>query len=192
MTKPQITKEWLDSFYDRGIDPENRVLHLYGEVGAENISNIIKSIYYLDSLGDDPIELFISSFGGSVYDMFALYDVTRSTKCPIHTVGVGYIMSAAVLLVAAGTKGKRYSMPHCSYMVHEGVSDLSEDRLGAHRKTMDHFKQLDDTWYELMAKHTNLTVSQWKRKCGIVGDYYFTADQAIEFGIADHLWSEKP
>lgn len=192
MTKLQLTKEWLDSFYDRGIDPENRVLHLYGEVDSDNISNIIKSIYYLDSLGNDPIELFISSFGGSVYDMFALYDVTRSTKCAIHTVGVGYIMSAAVLLVAAGTKGRRYSMPHCSYMIHEGCTEFGAGRLTAHRKAAEHFKQLDDTWFELMAKHTSLSEAQWKRKCNIVGDYYFTADQAIEFGVVDHLWSEKP
>jgi len=192
MTKPQITKEWLDSFYDRGIDPENRVLHLYGDIGEDSISNLVKSIYYLDSLGDDPIELFISSVGGSVYDMFALYDVTRSTRCPIHTVGVGYIMSAAVLLVAAGTKGKRYSMPHCSYMVHEGLSELGEGRIASHKKVVDHLKQLDETWYDLMAKHTNLSVAQWKRKCNIIGDYYFTADQAIEFGVVDHLWSEKP
>ena len=110
--------------------PDLRTMMLYGEVEEEKIQELIVGLLLFtegasakafDEDGNlKPINFYISTYGGAADDMFALYDIMNVCKrvCDIQTVGIGKVMSAGVLLLAAGTKGKRYISKHCRVMIH--------------------------------------------------------------------------
>jgi len=188
----KISKEWVESYFAHGIDVANRRIFLWGDIDEESVSSVVKGIYYLEAEdGDKPIDLYISSLGGDVDEMFGLYDILNTVTCPIKTCAFGKCMSAAPLLVAAGTKGKRFATPNCAFMVHEGNVTMPRDRADAVRHTV---KQLDrdrTLWAELMEANTKKTAKFWLNKVKNVGDAYFDTDTAIDYGLIDYKWSEK-
>lgn len=196
----KIQKDWVNAYFEYGIDVQNRKIFLFDDVGSESIGYIIKGMYLMEAdvtikqRDEDeipPIELFIGSFGGSEYEMYALYDVMRTLESPIYTVALGKCMSAAPLLVACGTPGHRYATPNTFFMVHEGHDDFGDGRITHIKKTVDHYNALEKRWFELMEQHTNQTAAFWRKQCSQVGDKYFNAEQALEWGLVDHLWDEK-
>jgi ATP-dependent Clp protease protease subunit len=192
MKKLLDEKEKLDVYFQYGVDVTNRRIFLLGDVDESPISNVIKGLYWLadrDNLA--PIELFVGSFGGSEYEMFSLYDVMQSIQTPIYTVALGKCMSAAPLLVAAGQQGHRYSMPNAWWMIHTGAVYFPGGRRDATRLELDHYCIMEDTWLELMGKHSTLSAAEWKARCRKPGDLYFPAEDAVKFGLVDHLWAEK-
>lgn len=179
----------LAPMFDRGIDIQNRRVFL-GEIDEETTLDLVKGLYYLESLADDePIEIFINSCGGSVEGCFAIVDIIHTIKCPVHTFAYGICMSAAPLVLASGEKGHRWVSPNLRLMVHDGddeISGTSKDlRVG-----LSYSKDLDDTWYDLMRDYTGTSVTKWKALCGKGADYYFKSDLAIELGLADQIWEE--
>src|SRR6188474_705441 len=101
--RARITKDWIEAYFEYGIDRQNRRIFLFDGVDEGAIGTVIKGLYYMDSESvEKPIELFIGSFGGSEYEMFGLYDVIRTLRAPIYTTAIGKCMSAAPLLVACG------------------------------------------------------------------------------------------
>ena len=146
----------------------------------------------MDAANHKPIELFIGSFGGDEYEMWALYDVLHhSISSPIHTIAIGKCMSAAPLLVASGTLGHRYATPNAWFMVHEGSKDYYADRPESIAAELKHSKDMDDRWFLAMEQHTNKPKQFWKRNCiGKVEDIYFSAIRAQEWGIIDYIWDE--
>lgn len=189
----RITKDWVEAYYEYGIDPANRRIFLDGEIDADSASYIRRGILYMESESDDkPIELWVCSEGGDEYGMFSIYDVLRTVKCPIHTIATGLCMSAAPLLVAGGFKGERYATPNSWFMVHESwTDDGGPKRLTEKKREADHETEMTKRWAELMDRHTKLSAKQWLQKCNKVGDYFFDADKAVEYGLVDQLWSEK-
>jgi len=108
---------------------------------------------------DEDIEFFISSGGGSVNDMFSVYDLMRVVKAnrDIATFGYGRVYSAAVLLLAAGTPGKRYLAKNTRVMIHHCSSNAS----GTHpdiRANFDELKKVEDMMVEALAEHSALSV----------------------------------
>jgi len=190
--KARITKDWIDAYFDYGIDRQNRRIFMFEDVDEGSIGMVIKGLYYMDAeTSEKPIELFIGSFGGSEYEMFALYDTIRTLSVPIRTIAIGKCMSAAPLLVACGEPGHRYATPNTWFMVHQSWDDFGERRIDALKKDLKHYESMGNRWYELMANHTNQTAAFWKKHCEHVGDKYFDAYQAQEWGIIDHVWDEK-
>jgi len=192
MTK--ITKDWIEAYFEYGVDIANRYIFLTGDVDPDSIGTIIKGMYLMENENKsyDKIELRICSYGGHVYDMFALHDVTRTLKCPVHTMGVGKVMSSAVLLVACGTRGERWAGANTTFMVHALSSDCDSD-MTMHQTAIElkEMKRLWDIWYDLMGKYTNKDAAFWRKICNRKEDVYFSAEQAQEWGVIDHLWDEK-
>lgn len=190
--KARITKDWIEAYFEYGVDRHNRRIFMFDGVDEDSIGMVIKGLYYMDSEAQDkPIELFIGSFGGSEYEMFALYDVIRTLKSPIHTTAIGKCMSAAPLLVACGEPGFRYATPNTWFMVHQSWDSFIDKRIDEVRKDIDHFDKMSDRWYDLMAKHTKKDVKFWRKHSEQVGDHFFDAEQAQELGLIDHIWDEK-
>ena len=190
--KARITKDWVEAYFEYGIDRTNRRIFMFEDVGEDSIGMVIKGLYYMDAEStDSPIELFIGSFGGSEYEMFALYDVIRTLKSPIYTTAIGKCMSAAPLLVACGEPGHRYATPNTWFMIHQSWSEFGEKRIDDVQKELRHYNTIGKKWYELMAEHTNQGASFWKKHCEQVGDKYFDAYQAQQWGLIDHVWDEK-
>lgn len=182
-------KEQLDSYFDRGIDLQNRRVFV-GDIDSTTVTNIVKGLYLMET--DDPCEpceMFISSVGGEVCEAIALYDIMQTIKCPIHTFAYGKCMSAAPLLLAAGKPGERWVSPHAAFMYHEASAGI-EGKLRDAAVALKHEQNMDNLWIKLMAEHTNKDERFWKR-LNSKPDYYFTADEATDWGIADSIWVEK-
>jgi len=190
--RARITKDWVEAYFEYGVDRINRRIFMFDGVDEDSIGMVIKGLYYMDAESSEkPIELFIGSFGGSEYEMYALYDVIRTLSSPIHTIAIGKCMSAAPLLVACGEPGHRYVTPNTWFMVHQSWEDWGEKRTDEIKKELRHYDEMGKKWYELMASHTNQTAAFWKKHCEQVGDKYFDAYQAQEWGLIDHVWDEK-
>lgn len=186
-------QNWLEVYFGYGVDVPNRRVFLSDDVSDASISDIVKGLYLMETMSnEEPIEVFISSFGGDTYEMFALYDIFMTLAAPVHTFAYGKCMSAAPLLLAAGEKGQRWCSPHCWFMLH----DMSVETHGTQSQIREESKHSDkmlETWFKLLAKHSSegKDARFWKTKCSKAHDVYFSAEEAIEWGIADKIWSEK-
>src|SRR5271166_4169287 len=102
-----------------GQQPDNsRMVFLHGEVSENAIAQVIAQMLHLAHVGNEPIHLILSTYGGSIDEMFSLYDTIKFLPCPVHTVALGKVMSAGVLLLAAGVKGKRMIGASARVMIH--------------------------------------------------------------------------
>lgn len=191
MTKP-ISKDWIHPYLEHGLDVANRRIFLTDHVEDDLINKIIRGIYLMETKSDSkPIELFVSSYGGDIFAMFGLYDVLRTINCPVNTIAFGKCMSAAVLLVAAGTVGERYATPNCAFMVHDFSADDMTGKIEYIKNDLKNLEYWRDKWAELMASHTKQPKKFWLKMCNRSGDHFFTSQQAVDYGVVDIIWDQK-
>jgi len=134
------------------------------------------------------IEFFISSGGGGVNDMFAVYDLMRIVKTnrDIATFGYGRVYSAAVLLLAAGSPGKRHMAKNTRMMIHHCSSNVG----GSHPEIRTNFhelKKVEDMMVEALAENSALSVGELYNIMSRNTDEYFSAEEALEMGIVDKI-----
>tara|TARA_R110002072_G_scaffold146176_2_gene293031 strand:+ start:186 stop:902 length:717 start_codon:yes stop_codon:yes gene_type:complete len=183
---------------------EIRTIGLYGTIKEEVCAEIVYSLIVLDKTGKKiippssdepdepeeeislPIELIISSYGGSAADMFSVYDTMRDVRqrCDIETQGLGKIMSAAVLLLAAGTKGKRKIGKHCRVMIH-GVISGQHGHISDLENEMEEAKWTQGQYVRALASETNMTEKYIKKLIDKKVNIYLDAEDAVDLGIAD-------
>ena len=168
---------------------ENRIVFLIGEISYQRAAEVIMKMLYLDNLKrDSEISLYINSPGGSVDDTMAIYDTIRFVGSPIATYCIGRAQSGAAVILAAGTKGKRYALPHAKLMLHQpwgGVSGQAADiKIQAEEilkaKTMIN---------QLLSKHTGQPVE--KIAAETERDRYMTAEEAYQYGLIDEVLQEE-
>ena len=141
---------------------------------------------------EDPkkdISLYINSPGGSVTDGMAIYDTMNFLQCDIVTYCVGQAASMATLLLAAGTKGKRYALPNSRVMMHQpsgGATGQTSDISIAAKEILRWRTQMN----ALIANHTNKTEAEIAADSD--RDFYLTATEALEYGIVDKVIERKP
>lgn len=141
---------------------------------------------------EDPkkdISLYINSPGGSVTDGMAIYDTMNFLQCDVVTYCVGQAASMATLLLAAGTKGKRYALPNSRVMMHQptgGATGQTSDISIAAREIVRWRERMN----ELIANHTNKTAEEIAADSD--RDFYLTAQDALEYGIVDKVIEAKP
>jgi len=181
-----------------------RTIGLYGTIKEDVCSEIVYSLIVLDKTGKviipadpddprsketveyDPIEMIISSYGGSAADMFSVYDTMRDVRerCEIETTGLGKVMSAAVLLLAAGTKGKRKIGRHCRVMIH-GVISGQHGHISDLENEMEEARWTQGLYIKALAKETNMAQKYIKKLIDKKVNVYLNAQQAVDLGIAD-------
>ena len=174
-------------------EPEMRVVGLFADVDAEKIAEIIHSVLYFNemNLQVDPEErkgvtFYLSTYGGNADDMFAMYDLMRNIRdvTEIETVGLGKVMSAGVLLLAAGTKGKRKIGKNCRVMIHS-VMGGNHGSLHNMMNEMEAIEQLQDMYCDALISETRLTRVKLKKMLERKVNVYLSAEEAVELGIAD-------
>ena len=135
-----------------------------------------------------PIEFYINTYGGSADDMFALYDVMEKVKeeTDIHTVGVGKVMSAGTLLLAAGTKGKRRIGKNCRVMIHN-VSAGNIGTLPTLANELEAIQQLQDDYISAMVENTKFTRKKLEKLLSQKVNIYLDAEEAVRYGLADEI-----
>ena len=178
--------------------PDLRTMMLYGEVNEEKVQELIVGTIMMTQAAqpnsDDeagkvkPMKLYLSTYGGAADDMFAFYDILNQAKdiCEIHTIGLGKVMSAGVLLLAAGTKGHRYIGKHCRVMIH-AVTAGNVGELHNLQNEMQAIQQLQDSYTNALVAETSLTKRQLNKLLDRKVNVYLTAEEAIEYGIADKI-----
>jgi len=178
--------------------PDLRTMMLYGEVEEEKIQELIVGLIMLTdgaspkAFDEDgklkPIKFFISTYGGGADDMFALYDVMNVAKraCDITTIGIGKVMSAGVLLLAAGSKGSRFISKHCRIMIHS-VQAGAGGQMHNLENEIKAIKNLQDEFVNALVSETHLTKRQLTKILDRKVNVYLSAEEAIEYGIADEI-----
>jgi ATP-dependent Clp protease, protease subunit len=157
-----------------------------GEFTTDSANTLIAQLLYLDS--DDntkDINLYINSPGGMVTAGLAVYDTMQFIKSPITTICMGMAMSFGAVILAAGSKGKRYALPNARIMIHQplvgGISGQATDIL-VEAKEMAHTRK---TLEEIMAKHTGQTFEKINRD--MERNNYMSAEEAQKYGIIDEV-----
>jgi len=190
-----------------GSESKSRLLGLYGEVNEEHCKTAASGLYYFRDSGiveetieceeDEetvvktsylPIDFMVSTEGGSVPDMFALYDCMRDVRkdCEINTFGVGRVMSAGVLILAGGTKGHRKVGRHCRLMLH-AITGGQFGSLKELEADLQEVKWYQTQYIKALITETNLTEKQIRAIFRKKTDTYFDAAQALKWGIADEI-----
>ncbi len=177
-------------------EPDLRTIGIFTDVEPEKIAELVHALLYLNETNKIepdpekhlPIEFYISTYGGSADDMFALYDIMRQVKktTEIHTIGMGKVMSAGVLLLAAGTKGKRKIGKYCRVMIHS-VMGGSHGSLPNLANEMEAMQQIQADYVEALVSETNMTKKQLKKLLERKVNVYLSAEEAVELGIADEI-----
>lgn len=169
-------------------EPGVRIISLYGPVDEEMIEKTITSMMALSYMGDDTIQMIISTGGGLATEMFALYDVMRNIREDIEivTLGLGKVMSAGVLLLAAGTKGKRKIGKHTRVMIHGMKTDLG-GYLNDIKNDYDELRAIEKIYVDALSKETNMTKTKLRELFAERRDIFISAEEAVEYGIADEV-----
>jgi ATP-dependent Clp protease protease subunit len=172
-----------DSVYNRLL--KERIIFLGSEVNTQIANRICAQLLLLSA--EDPdrdISLYINSPGGSVYDGMAIYDTMQFIKNDVATIALGMAASMGQMLLCAGTRGKRYALPHARIMMHQasgGIGGTAAD-IAIQAEQMIYTKRL---MQELIAHHTGQTIEQIEEDGD--RDRWFTAAQAKDYGFIDHV-----
>ena len=166
---------------------------MFGDVDEEKAGDLCMGFLMLTELSDkeapyEPITFYLSTYGGSADEMFSIYDMMSVTKtqCEIHTVGLGKVMSAGTLLLAAGTKGKRKIGRHCRVMIH-AVAAGSSGELHDIENEVKSIKNIQELYINALSKETCMTKRTIQKLLDRKVNVYLTATEAVEYGIADEI-----
>jgi ATP-dependent Clp protease, protease subunit len=163
-----------------------RLVVLHGDVNESSISLVVAQLLHLASINHKPIHLVISTYGGSVDEMFTLYDTIKFLPCPVHTIALGKVMSAGVLLLASGFKGKRMIGRSARIMIHPVSGGVMGNVFEVINDTKEH-KRLQEQMVTAIVKETKATKEQIEKIMSTGHDYYLLPDQAIKLGIVDKI-----
>ncbi|MEV4655166.1 ATP-dependent Clp protease proteolytic subunit [Micromonospora sp. NPDC049301] len=162
-----------------------RIVFLGTEVTEESANQICAQILLLAAEdAERDIYLYINSPGGSVSAGMAVYDTMRYVRNDVATLALGFAGSMGQFLLCAGAAGKRYALPHSRIMMHQpsgGMGGTASD-ITIQAENMLHVKR---TMQELISQHSGRTLAEIQRDWD--RDRWFTAEQALEYGLIDHV-----
>lgn len=168
---------------------KERIVFLGGPVNDSTANSIIAQFLFLASKDDKKdIQLYINSPGGSVTAGLAIYDTMQYIKCPVSTVCVGMAASMGAVLLASGTKGKRFALPNSEIMLHQvagGAEGVASDIEINARQII----KIKESLNAIIAKHTNQPIEKISHDTD--RDFYLTASEAKEYGIIDEVIKTK-
>jgi ATP-dependent Clp protease, protease subunit len=179
--------DWI-SIYDRLY--RERIVFLGREVDDEIANQIVAVMLYLDS--EDPgkdIRLYINSPGGSVTAGMAIFDTMQHIKSDVATICVGLAASMGSFLLMAGTKGKRFALPHSRIMIHQpmgGTRGQATD-IAIEAKEIARVKHMLNQEY---ANRTGQPLEKIERDMD--RDYFMSAEESMQYGLIDRVIEERP
>ena len=167
---------------------DNRIVFLIGEISYARAAEVIMKMLYLDNLKrNSEISLYINSPGGSVDDTMAIYDTIRFVGSPVATYCIGRAQSGGAVILAAGTKGKRFALPHAKVMLHQpwgGVSGQAADIKIQAEEILKAKTMING----ILSHHTGQPIE--KIAAETERDRYMTADEACKYGLIDEVLHE--
>jgi ATP-dependent Clp protease, protease subunit len=168
---------------------KDRIIFL-GEPIDDHVANtIIAQLLFLEADNSkEDIKIYINSPGGSVTAAMAMYDTIQYMKCDVATICIGQAASAAAVLLASGTKGKRYSLPNSRVLIHQvmGGAEGQQTDIEIQAKEMLRVKNQIN---QILSKHTGQTIKKIEQDTD--RDYFMTVEEAKKYGIIDKIISKQ-
>ena len=168
---------------------ENRIVFLVGDIHYARAAEVIMKLLYLDNAKRGrEISLYINSPGGTVDDTMAVYDTMRFLGSPVATYCIGRAQSGAAVILAAGSKGHRFALPHAKIMLHQpwgGVTGQASDI----QIQAEEILRAKKTINEILAKHTGQPIEKITEETE--RDRYMGAEEAKEYGLIDDVLHEE-
>ncbi len=168
---------------------KERVVFIVGPVEDQMANLVVAQLLFLESENPDKdIHLYINSPGGGVTAGLSIYDTMQFIKSDVSTICVGQAASMGALLLAGGTNGKRYALPHSRIMVHQpsaGYSGQATD-IGIHAKEV---LELKAKLNQIMSRHTGQSVEQVE--LDLERDRFMGAEAAVEYGMVDKVLERR-
>ncbi len=168
---------------------KERIVFLVGPVEDEVASLVVAQLLYLESENPDKeIQLYINSPGGSVSAGLAIYDTMQFVTSEISTLCIGQALSISALLLAGGTGGKRYCLPHTRIMLHQpsgGIEGQATDIDIHAREILQVRRQLDG----ILARHTTQSLQRIREDTE--RDYFMDPRDAVEYGLIDDILQRR-
>lgn len=163
----------------------NRIVFVGNEINDQTANLVVAQLLYLSKEDDEaPIQMYINSPGGVIYSGLAIYDTMKIIPNPVSTLALGLTASFGTVLLAAGTHGKRFALPHTTIHMHQPLGgaqgQATEIEIQAHE-----ILRLKSSLIDILASNTGkpseVIRSDTER------DFYMSAEQAVEYGLVDHV-----
>lgn len=165
-----------------------RSIILTGEINKEQSDKFVRQLLLLESMGDEPVKVFIDSPGGDVDAGFAIFDMIRFVKPDVYTIGMGLVASAGALILLAAPKERRLGLPNSHYLIHQPLSGIR----GVATDIEIHARELERTRErinQIIAEETGKTVKAVEKDTD--RDYWMTAQEAVDYGLIDRIISSR-
>lgn len=169
---------------------KDRIILLSGPIDDYTASIIVAQLLFLNSEGEEEIQMYINSPGGSVTAGLAIYDTMQHIKAPVSTLCVGQAASMAAVLLSAGEKGKRYILPNARVMIHQpmGYAEGKETDIRIQAKQIE---KVRDRLAKILLKHINKAGGTKEIQDMMEWDFWMDADEAILHKFADNILKGK-
>jgi len=166
---------------------KDRIIFIGSEID-DQLSNVVVGQFLFLRMENkkQDINLYVNSGGGAITAGMAIYDTMQFVECDVATYCVGQASSMAALLLAAGTKGKRYSLPNSRIMIHQPIGGIygAATDIRIHAKEL---KQIKQKLNEILANHTGQTVEKIEKD--VDRDFFMSPEEARKYGIVDEVLS---
>ena len=164
---------------------KDRIVFVSGQIKTDMANTIIAQLLFLEKENpQEDIQMFINSYGGEVTAGMAILDTMNYIKCDISTTAVGLAASMGTVLLANGTKGKRFALPHSKIHIHQPLGGVRGQASDIAIEAEEILKTRE-TLYKILSKRTGKTVSQIEKDAD--RDKYFTAKEAKTYGLIDKV-----
>ena len=167
----------------------DRIIFLSDEVNDATASLVVAQLLFLEA--QDPekdISFYINSPGGSVTAGMAIYDTMNFIKCDVATICVGMAASMGAFLLSAGAKGKRIALPHSEIMIHQPLGG-AQGQASDIKIRADLILRTRDMLNKILAENTGKSIEEIERDTD--RDHFMTAEQALEYGIIDKIYTHR-
>jgi len=165
---------------------EERKIFLWDTVTDESAAKIVSQLLYLDMEGKDEITLYMSTPGGSINAGMAIYDTIKLIKSPVKIIVTGIAMSMGSILLSAVPRGKRFLFPNASIMIHQPLimGQFSGTAIDIHIQAIE-MERMRDVLNKILADASGQPLEKIRKDTD--RDFFMTATQAIEYGLADGI-----
>ena len=168
---------------------KDRVIFLGTPIDDTVANIIIAQLLHLESEdADKDVSIYINSPGGEITGLFAIYDTMQFIKCDVHTICIGQAASAAAVLLAAGSPGKRFILPHSRVLIHQPHGGASGQAVDIEIQAKE-IVRMRESLDQLLAYHTGQTVEKVAKDTD--RDFIMSALEAKEYGIVDEVITSR-
>ncbi len=164
---------------------KERIIFLGSPINDQVANLIVAQMLYLDR--EDPekeISLYINCPGGGIYPGLAIYDTMQQIRAPVSTIAVGWTASLGTVLLAAGTKGRRYALPHATIHMHPAGGQMGGYAPDVEIQAKE-LLRMQGILHEILSHHTGQPIERIARD--FERDYYMNPQEAVEYGIIDKV-----